>query len=314
MLRGPGAEWPVRLSILPLDCVSDWTAAAIAASHAPVGYIDRVLSVYRDHRAGAWSSLPRGEQVAASIDACDALNAALGFTYDDAIQDEIARRSYEAFSAYERAGEPALARTHLARCLARKPAWLETYAPGIGARGPEIWSILQRRLEVCAHPWQFHVSRWLNGIRDRARWTLADLRRLSALRRAVKAGASCGVLVASSSTVVEKGVAPGLSSVTLEWLAIGARDVEVRVDGPAGPLLARGGQAGVATTGIWVHDGMVFVLRDVSAGHAGITLDVVRVRVRDASRRPARARAARVDLLSRARLMLARNAAQAAVS
>ncbi len=51
---------------------------------------------------------------------------------------------------------------------------------------------------------------------------------------------------------------------TLSWSSEGTDAVEVRVGAPDGPLLSRTAGSGSATTGKWVHDGMVFYLQDVS--------------------------------------------------
>jgi FkbM family methyltransferase len=52
----------------------------------------------------------------------------------------------------------------------------------------------------------------------------------------------------------------------LRWTAQHVTDVEIRIGGPDGRLLAAGGVSGTATTGEWVTDGMTFFLQDVSGG------------------------------------------------
>jgi ubiquinone/menaquinone biosynthesis C-methylase UbiE len=59
----------------------------------------------------------------------------------------------------------------------------------------------------------------------------------------------------------------GQGQTTLSWLAHGASKIEVRVDAPDGPLLARLGPGRHSqSTGQWVHDGMAFYLQNVSKG------------------------------------------------
>jgi len=53
----------------------------------------------------------------------------------------------------------------------------------------------------------------------------------------------------------------------LTYSAPGATAVEIHIDKPWGPLLARGGPSGTAGTGSWEPDGMRFFLQDVSNGH-----------------------------------------------
>jgi hypothetical protein len=57
-----------------------------------------------------------------------------------------------------------------------------------------------------------------------------------------------------------------LGMTTISWMAPGAEAVEVRVNSTAGPLLVSGGGRGSAETGLWVPDGMIFYLQDVSGG------------------------------------------------
>ena len=59
----------------------------------------------------------------------------------------------------------------------------------------------------------------------------------------------------------------GQGQTTLSWLAHGVSKIEVRVDAPDGPLLARLGPGRHSqSTGQWVHDGMTFYLQNVSKG------------------------------------------------
>ena len=58
----------------------------------------------------------------------------------------------------------------------------------------------------------------------------------------------------------------GLGITALSWQALGAAATEVHVNAPDGPLLARAGAEGKATTHKWVTEGMVFYLQDVSGG------------------------------------------------
>jgi hypothetical protein len=57
----------------------------------------------------------------------------------------------------------------------------------------------------------------------------------------------------------------GLGQTTLTWLAHGTSKVEVRVNAPDGPLLAREGPGRHSQpTGQWVRDGTTFHLQNVS--------------------------------------------------
>lgn len=59
----------------------------------------------------------------------------------------------------------------------------------------------------------------------------------------------------------------GLGQTTLSWLAYGTSKVEVRINAPDGPLLARQGPGRHSQpTGQWVRDGTTFYLQNVSKG------------------------------------------------
>src|SRR4249920_531416 len=58
-----------------------------------------------------------------------------------------------------------------------------------------------------------------------------------------------------------------LGQTTLTWLTHGTSKVEVRVNAPDGPLLARLGPGRHSQpTGQWIRDGMTFYLQNVSKG------------------------------------------------
>jgi hypothetical protein len=61
-------------------------------------------------------------------------------------------------------------------------------------------------------------------------------------------------------------VAGALGTTTLQWYAPLANLAEIHVGSPTGPLFARGGSQGSATTGAWVTNGMTFYLQNVTDG------------------------------------------------
>jgi hypothetical protein len=72
----------------------------------------------------------------------------------------------------------------------------------------------------------------------------------------------------------------GLGITTISYTLSEQEVIEVHIDSPDGPLFARQGISGTATTGKWVSEGMVFYLQDVSSGKsltAENTLATVRV-------------------------------------
>ena len=72
-------------------------------------------------------------------------------------------------------------------------------------------------------------------------------------------------LTASPNPIPVTGAAV-LGMTTINWMALGAEAVEVRIGSPNGALFVGGGSRGSAQTGLWVPDGMTFYLQDISGG------------------------------------------------
>jgi aminoglycoside phosphotransferase (APT) family kinase protein len=87
-----------------------------------------------------------------------------------------------------------------------------------------------------------------------------------------------GTLTVSAAPLQLAGGAR-LGTATVSWDCRGTDAVEVRLNSPDGALFCRGGSRGAETTGAWVHDGMVFVLRDVSGGAPAGTIATVAARL-----------------------------------
>jgi len=68
------------------------------------------------------------------------------------------------------------------------------------------------------------------------------------------------VIEAYPNPIPDSGV-----EITLKWQG-GTAEVEIRVGAPNGELFASGSHSGMATTGPWVCDGMIFYLQDKSHG------------------------------------------------
>ena len=73
--------------------IGDWPLHVLNAEHGDIGYIDRILAVYRVHGGGVWSSL-HSEGFKISIQVAEAIDAHLGFKYTKAIRKNIAYWHY----------------------------------------------------------------------------------------------------------------------------------------------------------------------------------------------------------------------------
>lgn len=80
--------------------------------------------------------------------------------------------------------------------------------------------------------------------------------------------ASALTSLTASPNPIPVSSATAFGQTTIDWSAPSATSVEVHVDSPNGPLFAAGGPTGSALTGVWVVNGTVFYLQDVSNGHA----------------------------------------------
>ena len=74
-------------------------------------------------------------------------------------------------------------------------------------------------------------------------------------------------LTASPNPIPVSGSAP-YGMTTLNWNAPGAEIVDIRIGAPDGKLVTTAGNRGSSQTGLWVADGTVFYLQDVTAGKA----------------------------------------------
>jgi parallel beta-helix repeat protein len=74
-------------------------------------------------------------------------------------------------------------------------------------------------------------------------------------------------LTASPNPITVMGAA-SIGMTTISWNAPGAQIVEIHIGSPDGKLFAFGGNRGSAPTGLWVPEGMIFYLQDVTGGRS----------------------------------------------
>jgi hypothetical protein len=130
------------------------------------------------------------------------------------------------------------------------------------------WRLTENRLRLkwrFRHP-QVHrrmlqARRWLIEKRWGVEETMHELR--NGLRRLL--GQPRGVIEADDRWLTPNKSSP-VGRASVRWRATGAETLEVRVDGPTGPVFAQSGPSGAATTGDWVHDGLALYLQNSSPG------------------------------------------------
>jgi glycosyltransferase involved in cell wall biosynthesis len=97
--------------------VGDWPLHVLNAQHGNVGYIDRVLAVYRVHQGGVWSSLSEVERSEKTIQVANVLDAHLGFQYTRAIRKQIAYCHYQIAAQMSKEGVDRAVVAHLASSM-----------------------------------------------------------------------------------------------------------------------------------------------------------------------------------------------------
>lgn len=146
----------------PLDS-GDWGLYVFAAQQGNIGYLDEVMSVYRLHNRGFWSSLQATKKFERIIEFYRAVAPHIALEHQSLIQEMILKRSFDLSLEYEGAGDCAKAAVYLADVLAARPVWAPQYIPGFQAGG---WQALERRLWLCRHPRFF---RTLSALQTAAR-------------------------------------------------------------------------------------------------------------------------------------------------
>ena len=263
--------------------LSDWFIGIVASQSGPIGYLDPVMSAFRQHAGSGFTSTSRARQWAEFVYGFEAIAPALGERYRSSIDRSICVRSYTTATEFENEGDFKSARRFLIRVLRGQPAWLEPYCAGLGLTGEELFRVLSRRAIIYRFPGLSRCWFWLERLWSTMRWyrLVVELKIRSHLR--LVGGDPVGFVRASPNPATASTRHEGLASVTLEWSATTTGPTEVRLGRPSGPPFSRSTSVGKKTTGEWVADGTIFYLQDASPGlplTRAHTLAAVRVAVR----------------------------------
>jgi glycosyltransferase involved in cell wall biosynthesis len=101
--------------------LADWTLHVLNAQHGAIAYIDEVMSVYRLHDSGVWSTQTRATNLLETIRVLQALDQHLGPRYHRHIQSSISICYLGLASIYDQLGDQASARASIASSLAGRP-------------------------------------------------------------------------------------------------------------------------------------------------------------------------------------------------
>lgn len=142
-------EWYTRAS------AGDWALFVLAAEHGPIGYIDRVMGVYRIHARGEWSGLSDVEQVERLIQGQRELNAGLDFRYDSFLRQKRGFLYGNLAALHERAGQRNLGKDYFKRGIESRSIvdvatdsrawilWLKLYLPTIANLARRVRTVLR---------------------------------------------------------------------------------------------------------------------------------------------------------------------------
>ncbi|PWU08274.1 MAG: hypothetical protein C5B51_08105 [Terriglobia bacterium] len=136
----------------------DWALNVFAAQQGSIGYVDEVMSVYRLHDRGIWSSLEQTAKFERILRFYRAVAPHVAVESQELIREMILKRSYDLSLEYERVRNLNKAGTCLAEVIAARPAWAPEYIPGFDQGG---WEELERRLWLYRHPLAFRTVRAL---------------------------------------------------------------------------------------------------------------------------------------------------------
>jgi len=127
--------------------MGDWPLYVLNAEYGKIGYIDEVMSVYRRHAQGCWSSRELTRNLQAGIAMYEVVNAHLDYRYDRIIKAGIFFNSYRI--AMEQ-GKRWSAFVNLMKCLVRSPSHHAVSSWGLSKIilelvAPELYNHLRSR-------------------------------------------------------------------------------------------------------------------------------------------------------------------------
>ena len=139
MYRYQVHEFPEWFYALP---IGDLPFNVMQAQHGDIGFIDRVMAVYREHPGGAFSGIGNAQRVEQVVKMYTALNDYLERRYDGVITGVISYwRAVELFGR----GEERQARAHARVRFAAPPTNRQRLMAGLMAYAPRVYVAVRKR-------------------------------------------------------------------------------------------------------------------------------------------------------------------------
>jgi hypothetical protein len=102
--------------------MGDWPLHILVGRAGKIHLMDEVMSVYRIHQGGIWSSLSHVDKLRAATGMLTAIDKHLGFQYKDTIRPALARSHFELAYNARRDGNRTETAKHILSCL-RNGGW-----------------------------------------------------------------------------------------------------------------------------------------------------------------------------------------------
>lgn len=99
--------------------MGDFPLHIFNSQHGKIGYINEVMSAYRVHSGGVWSSSNYVRDTEELIELYNYIDAHLNFKYEKLIKGIVAENHYNLAIVYEREGELQDAKRHILKCIAK---------------------------------------------------------------------------------------------------------------------------------------------------------------------------------------------------
>ena len=101
--------------------MADMSILILLAQHGSIGYIDKVMSVYRIHETGVWNGKPRVWRLHRNIEFYEKIGPFLGSKYLRIARQQIARRFFKLSAEYFAMGNLREARKYAWKSIASSP-------------------------------------------------------------------------------------------------------------------------------------------------------------------------------------------------
>ena len=127
--------------------MADWPFNVFNAMHGKIGYLNRVMAVYRSHEGGVWSGLSKARTVEELAKVHLHLNAYLNYEYDEIISAELFKQWLVLAGLYANEDDFVRAKEYALKCVNEGPAYKHLPAKSkilLRAYAPSLFTLLKK--------------------------------------------------------------------------------------------------------------------------------------------------------------------------